>query len=144
MTVYCDRIETALPRHIYTATLPVHQQMFATREELANLRAEMTQESDARRQRDRAIDLRRLDMFRGMAARKFLEKSAAVLRLPIAEPANDHTHSVRWSEIAGLISKNEVVEKLQLHPRYAMVPQLAEKVSMPQLDWTEAHAQLLI
>ena len=78
-----------------------------------------------------------------MAARKFLEKSAAGLRLLIAEPANDHMHSVgRWSQVAALISKNEVVEKLQLHPRYALVPQLAEKVSMPHLDLTKAQCSV--
>ena len=102
----------------------------------------MKREFEAGRQRDRIVDLRKLDMFRAMAARKFLANSAAILRLPIPEPSNDHTHSARrWKLVAGLITKNHVVEQLHLHPRYAMVPQLADRASIfpPRCDGRAMH-----
>ena len=66
-----------------------------------------------------------------MAARKFLEKSASILKISVPEATNDHMHSVkRWVHVASKITRREVIEKLQLDGKYVEVPKLAEKVSI--------------
>ena len=62
-------------------------------------------------------------MFRAMAARKFLEKSAASLKIALPDAVNDPMHSARrLLKVAGAITKKDVVEKLGLAARYVRVP----------------------